>query len=258
MVHRGMTSETPAFLGPLTRNLQTPSVDFCRLTWQNVTLNEPSAESTEVDVSHRELSQILWQILPQLDLVDCAYLFKNLREAQLLTQKDQLREFFAFYEYQWNSRLAQLCEKLVATPLLFKDWVRRRKASPKDLHPLLSLEDMDDFSPSLERIAEFNPSRSQGKQVLDLLVDLELSHNNGPWHSETLELWLSEVYQKRYPLTQQRDAKSSLGQGLPQFAEYRKKRVGDRLLHHLSFSFVDKNEALQKLQRLEKNMGDPS
>jgi hypothetical protein len=152
---------------------------------------------------------------------------------------------------QWSERLSDLCHQLQNTPQTFQEWARLKQMDVKDLQPLLSLKGRVRIDPLLEDIAQLKVSRTEGKQILDLLVDLILMENQ----TESLRAqdnpnWLKVLKQKRYPMSHAQEKHTPSNKNLPRYAQIVNFRQGDRLLKKLQITYSDSQDLKDKLNRL--------
>lgn len=92
----------------------------------------------------------------------------------------------------------------------FHSWVQQKKLNKKDLDILTEFQDFKKIEPALTWIACYQPSHSQGCQILELSCELLLmnkvlqNHFNEFQNSKTL---IQKLKQLRYPLASSFDQK---------------------------------------------------
>lgn len=222
-----------------------------QVLWQDVSLNTKAASST-VDMSELPLAQVLFDFYGPLTLMEIFQLFQKVEQIPSLQQHFDKKEFCQKQGRQWNQRLSDLFTKLEATPKSFQNWAINKQMDIKGLQPLLSLQDVSEFTPLLNTLADKNLTRNEGKQALDLLVDLFLMETpleeilptgNTPW--------LESLLQKRNPMAwaKQQEQKND---HWPRYVQVVNHRQGDRVLKKMQIVYSDAKDLQEKLQRLSK------
>jgi len=225
---------------------------LARVEWKGVVLNQAAQESSPlVDLSEFDLSQCLFDLFGPLNIVEISELFNACEKHPTLKASLDKNVFVKLQGRQWNERLSDLMAQLGNAPQSFRDWARTKQTGIKDLQPLLSIDSMADFAPLLSSMAERNFSRNEGKQILDLLVDLFLLEKP---ISELLPPekgdWLSTLILLRNPMTMGNKVSSQSPSSWPKFVQVVNHRQGYRVLNKMQIIFSDSQDLNDKLKRL--------
>ena len=163
----------------------------------------------------------------------------------------------AMEQWKQSQRNDELKKKLAQAPVSFLNWMEERKASISDLMPLNSLTQINSINPLLEEFEKQKLTRSQGKQILDLLVDLVMMKTSSQQLIPSGKNWLDQLKGLRYPNTSKKDQQPGLeSKDWPQFIRVQKQRAGDRTRYQMTLQFYNEEELLEKLQRLNRKMED--
>ena len=146
--------------------------------------------------------------------------------------------------------------KLPALPKVFFDWAHQRKIELKDLLPLNALSDLAPFISLAQAIADLQLSRNDGKQVIDLLVDLLLLDHSPKTLLEMAGTdWPKTLEKVRKPMAHAEPATQS-NSAWPSYVGEQKFRQGDRWQHRLQISYHDTKDLQKKLVQLSQRMDD--
>ena len=115
---------------------------------------------------------------------------------------------------------------------------------------------MEIFSELSALFSELQCSRSDGKRIIDLLVDLILlGKSKMELEPQEGKNWLTQLMDLRYPNTTQSD-RSEKNLAWPEFVQVQNKRLGDQLTYNMQIQYTDNKDLNQKLHRLsELSMG---
>ncbi len=240
-----------------TLNFQTRERPFglARIEWNNVVLNSEASEDRPlVDLSYEDLTQTLIDLFPKLSLVETLELTMEVMEHPRLKTDFNAETFIQSQGMQWNQRLLSLFTWLRQTPLNFRHWAHQKQMGVRDLQPLLGIENPDSVAPLLEKLGQSPLSRNEGKQALDLIVDLILMKvpKESLLEYEDAQ-WLEALKKQRFPQTLERDAKEKTStQQWPKYVQVVKHRQGDRLLQKMQITYNDQDDLMEKLSRLQQ------
>jgi hypothetical protein len=228
------------------------------MLWQGVVLNpQATAGGPTVDLSEHPLPDCLFDLYGPLSLGQCFELVKACEGVPSLHQGLDLPRFFKLQSRHWNERLSDLYQVVKQAPPAFLGWVHQKQVGQKDLQPLVSLGAMDEISPLLDQFPVANLSRNEGKQILDLLVDLLLLKNASDRLAPPAKgSWLQHLKALRYPLSQKSDKRPQPA-GWPQYVQVVRHRQGDRVLQRLQITYHDATDLQDKLSRLAQREATP-
>jgi hypothetical protein len=231
--------------------LERPHFRSVRIVWQGLTLND-GPQQPMVDLSDQDINELLINLWGPLGLIELVELHQQSHKEPALSSGLNWSQLISKSGFQYNERLWELIQKLSFLPSSFLKWAQEKKCSPQDLMPINALSQSHPHTAWLD-LAHLNPTRSEGKQLVDLVVDLLLFGCPVPTPDQGLSAWVKELRQLRYPEQHRADQdKSAPVQNWPQFAQVRKVRQGDRLLHSLQLLFSDHRDLQDKLKRLQQ------
>ena len=174
----------------------------------------------KLEIPEEQLSETLADIYSDATLIEVFTWISFFK-----TQKFNLdlNSFASSFGFHFNDTASLLLEKSSTWPESFKTWTLNKKAHIHDLRPLiltskLSIEAQNCTEGLLNHWTSLNPSLNQGKQIIELFMDvaglssnsMELqniinSFSSAPPTSDQL---LKKLLKLRYPLTTQHDQKS--------------------------------------------------
>lgn len=155
--------------------------------------------------------------------------------------------------FMGSDRHIEILETLSLMPTSFHQWAFERKLAPQELMPLNSLAPELLTSHYWDHFLSLSPTRSEGRLLIDLIVDITLIHKalpEQPLASHPAD-WLKELGKIRYPRQTQRDQSPSDSSVWPQFAKVQTVRHGDRRVHKMQIDFFDSEDLQKKLERLQ-------
>ena len=220
-----------------------------------------SSRIIEIKNSQNNLLEILPRIYPQLNLAELARLYYKLeRHKDHLDISDLIcwKSFFQHYHLHYCEKLKITLKTITQTPLQFQNWIDQKKVTPKDLSSLTSCFQWKNNPLFFNRFLAFNPSRQEGTQILELLLEfLEMNHSlhDLPTNHTNTSAWLSSLKEKRYPLSSTKDAKNShkVKQILwPSFVSAQWKRQGDETGIEIKFFALSQKDFSKKIKNLER------
>ena len=247
--------------------------------WKGLLLNpSPSGNlnSTPMDLSLENAGELLWDLLGPMTFVEVSRLYNACQEHPHFFQAVDWNSFFQKQKLFWNQRNLELIEKLKTTNHGFLHWAQDRQMSGRDLMPLNSLDSMKTFNIPGEKFRELGITRSEGKNILDLLVDLILmgqtaetlmpqsstektkqtgSQNPLQINTKTMspsKNWYQQLMAQRYPNTWNRDSATQTTKSLPHYAQVKKFRQGDQMIHKLQITYKDESDLDSKLKHLHR------
>ena len=196
---------------------------------------------------------------PHLSLVEIARFYslaENQESLPVVWEK-----FFDIYGLRDCDILRHTLRPLAQTPMPFQKWCHQRQLAPRDLAILRSLQPLHPIHPLLLSIAETNPSKSLGSEILYLGCELHLMGQDmkklvpqGFPSQESPQDWRESLRQLRYPRASQRDRELALQiQHLPWpvGSEVRGVRSGDQSGFEVKFRIHSQQEFKKCLQGLE-------
>ena len=245
--------------------------------WKGLLLNPcPSRNlnSTPMDLSLENPGELLWDLLGPMSFIEVSRLYNACHEHPHFFQAVDWNSFFQKQKLFWNQRNLELIKKLKTINHGFLSWAQDRQMSPRDLMPLNSLNSMETFNRLGEKFPELGLTRSEGKNILDLLVDLilmgqtaetlmplssakkikqtrsqnplQINHNTIPQS----KIWCQQLMAKRYPNTWNRDSSTQETKSWPRYAQVKKFRQGDQMIHKLQITYKDESDLDSKLKYL--------
>ncbi len=225
-----------------------------RVEWNDIVLNSQVCESKAlVDLSAEEPSDVLFDVFGDLSFVEIAELYAACTKISGFIQKISWPLFCQRQDMQWNEKTEQLCEAVAQLPPKFLAWAHKKQASPRDLQPLMAIKDLAVVSPLLEHFESQAPSRSQGKMIIDLLVDLTLSnHDQTSLEPDKQSAWYDKLYKMRNPMTVARDKTLREDEQWPQYVQIHNQRQGDRIVKKMQILYSDNKDLSKKLGRLSE------
>lgn len=225
---------------------------MAQVEWRNVILNPGACESRPVvDLSQNSFTEVLVELYGNLGLIEIFELFTACRAFSELNENLDKNQFMQKQAMVWNQRQEQLFERLAQAPQEFLDWAHNKQMSSKDLQPLLSLTELNEVSEILTALALQAPSRNEGKQILDLVVDLVLlKHSQQSLLPQPGSDWLKYLTQLRQPQASARQQQQPPSSPWPKYVQVVNYRQGDRMLKKMQITYSDRQDLQTKLQRL--------
>lgn len=233
---------------------------FPPLKWRGLQLTPLVENSIAIELDpqkSRPLEEIILGLYPQLRFTELAWLYRNLRELNLLN-KIPWEDLVSYYGFRWTQQMQLTVDQLLNTPLAFQEWCFHKDIKSKDLAPLRGLNDAEQepLKPQLIQFAQANPSKSNGATILEWLIDLHLMKR-----TPSIDLWMLPVDQllealraQRFPMTSQADQKSQdwvIRQRWPNGSRAQWIRSGDETELEVSIrgrSFEDLQKKLKAVQ----------
>ena len=257
MLNKEKTPSTTPLGAFLNLHLHKPCFSKAHVCWKGVFLNgPPSPLKPLVDLSQEDLSEVLFDLFQKLDFVPLARLYAQVQSIETLRKEIRWEDFFKKQGFFWSEKTQNLLEEFNQSPLLFQQWALDKKLSLSDLAPLCSLKKNKVFFQLTPFFSSQGLSRSQGRQVLDLLADLIPMDS---WDIQTLEPpdrgdWWTHLYGLRNPETKKRDENFlDHSSPWPQFVQIRVQRLGDQRVRKMEIqysSFKDLGEKLYNLSQI--------
>lgn len=224
-----------------------------QIEWRGILLNGKTAEDKPiVDLSDENLTELVFELFGPLEFIEMAELYQSIQKIEALNKAMNWSQFFSEQKLAYQPRTLELFDKLLQLSEDFKSWASSRKLSASDLMPINSLKDLDLFNSLSPLFSELQFTRSEGKKLIDLLVDLILL---GKTKSELLpqekQNWIFQLSEMRYPNTTQMDMEQKSSHW-PEFVQVQNKRLGDRLTYNMQIQYTDAKDLNQKLNRLSE------
>lgn len=233
------------------------AIQSFQVFWQGVCLN-PAASGPKADLNQSRLENVIHDLWGPLSWAQLLLLQKHLDESSSSPSID-MAYLIELSGFQPHPRQMEALVKLSKMPPAFLSWANERKVSPQDLMPLMSLKMEHLIATQWGLWGGFQATRSQGRQLIDLITDLTLIQGKLPvWSgSEPVESLLETLKKDRYPQQTQRDhqaQKQMSAQAWPKFTQVRSLRQGDRLRHQIQLHFDDMGDLKQKIDRLKNHI----
>ncbi len=225
---------------------------LARVEWKNVVLNPQKRDDLPlVDLSEFPLEDCLVDLFGPLSLVELFDLIQASSQHPHLEKALDKQSFFQKQGRQWNERMGQLFDRLTQTSRTFLDWAHNKQVGHREIQPLLSLKAINaEVNQLLDQFSIQKLSRNEGKQILDLLVDLLLmDHETSSLLPKNEQPWLPQLTQLRHPIAGSlQNPPPNLG--WPKYVQVVNFRQGDRVLKKMQITYLDQDDLSQKLQRL--------
>jgi len=227
-----------------------------RVEWKGIVLNNlDNPDQPIIDLSDQDIHELIVDLFGTLSFIELAELMRACMKQQLheLDQLDWPR-LLELNGFVGSERHVELLKTLSSMPASFHNWAFERKLAPKELMPLNSL--LPDLLKShyWDHFLRLSPTRSEGRLLIDLIVDLILIKKSlplPPTSSHSAADWLKELGKVRYPQQTQRDQNPADISIWPQFVKVQTLRQGDRLVHKMQIDFYDLEDLQKKLDRLQ-------
>lgn len=224
--------------------------------WNEVLLNPEAHENAiKVDLSQQAFGEVVWDLFGELSFMEIFFLYQEVESHEKLKNKLSWPDYFQKQKRFYNEKLIKLFEALRLGSSEFLHWCHDKKMENKDLYPLLCLKEKDHQSLFTQLSSFFpqqNMSRSDGREALDLLIDLLLLNKTfEDLKPQEKSNWLKSLRQMRNTKTSNSDStNNSLTTSWPQFVKVKKQRQGDRLIHQMEIQFLNQEDLEKKLSRL--------
>lgn len=218
-------------------------------------------DSGAVGSPKTSFEEVLKSLYPSLTLVEWARLVNAVERAGLPLEKDVFSEK---HNFRWGEDFSKVCDLILELDEKFLFWANEKQLSTRDLAPLRALASISSFQPYLLKMCEMNPSRSEGVQALEWMVDLFLMGHDLKALVENPKSFsnlLRSLRQKRFPLaTQQEAGMADLVQKLPwpKKAQARVLRQGDLSGIEIKFFVQSPSDMKTQLDGLAHVMGEMS
>lgn len=179
---------------------------------------DTTAECLFIERDEKLLENVLAGLYPKLSFIELARLAGALNE---LDVGFNWREFSALIGYHWNDDWPALFSIVRQAPADLVRWWEQRDVSARDLAPLRAFTDelqLTQWFHLASHVAKFQPSRSDGVQVLEWLVDLMLSANatDSLFEARSFIELKEQVRAARFPMATHREkSQSDLAAKLP-------------------------------------------
>jgi hypothetical protein len=194
---------------------------------------------------------------PELGLAELARLTGRIEAARPDLWREIQMQLFSAYGLRRSERLAETLTALRRTPISFQAWVDEKKLAPRELAPLLALEQPETFDRFLNALAELMPSRQDGARALELGVELHLLGrplSDLLPSSGEIATFLPKLESWRRPLSSGRD-EVRRGQVArwpwPSQVEGQWRRFGDECGLEIKIRTTSPQDFLKKLERLD-------
>lgn len=228
---------------------------MAQIEWNGIVLNGTiPADKPIVDLSHEDLNDLIGDLFGFLSFVELCELYLAFDIHEKARKKLNWEVLFSRYNMNWNARTQELVEKLAGCEKDFVDWAYTHKMSAQDLMPLNGLKDLENFNFLSSHFSKLNLSRNEGKQTIDLLVDLiMLDFSRADLEPLANQDWIQYLYSLRNPTVAQVDKEQSPESPWPRYVQVQKQRQGDKITQKMQITFSDNKDLFEKLNRL-KNM----
>jgi hypothetical protein len=210
----------------------------------------------KVELGDQPFGDVLWDLFGELSLMEIFFLYQEIESHLELKGKVAWAIYFQKQKRFYNDKVEKLFKALTLASSDFLTWCDSKKMENKDLYPLCSLKEEGHqalFTQLSSFFPEQNLSRSEGREALDLLVDLILMNKNfEDLKPSPTANWVSRLKQMRNPNTTRKDqSPTTINQAWPQFVKVKKQRQGDRVIHQMEIQFLNQADLESKLSRLK-------
>lgn len=226
-----------------------------RVEWHEIILNGQADEAQPIiDLSQEDPTELVFDLFGKMGLVELFEFHKASKVENRLHESLDWEKLFQLSDKSWNERTYKLFGQLSEVPSSFIDWAFHRKMEMRDLLPLNSLTSFQAFNELSNFFTELNLTRNEGRQILDVLVDLILLGKPTERLSPTDENnWLSQLQKIRNPHTLGSDQKSNKSTW-PKYVVEQKFREGDRIKRRLQIQYTDSQDLKNKLSNLSEQV----
>lgn len=217
-------------------------------------LKNPKSQLIATELKDKKTNvDLFFNIVHNLSLVQMGFLLNSDKFSVVFDEN----YFFSKLKFGSVESIKKLAPKLVTMPFNFLNWLHQKAIAAQDLAPLHAL-DVERLHSYFEPILMARPSKTEGIQILELLVDLILLEKSESLLQEALKgptanLVLKNLKELRYPQTAARDQQQAQNQlNWPGQVTAKFQRRGDRSGYDLHFFASHPSELKKTLQQLEK------
>jgi hypothetical protein len=157
-------------------------------------------KAIELDADSLSVMQVFKDIFPVLTLPELSRFIKKLKAHNINWPLD---DFLKLYNLRMDQNLERAIALVHQLPMRFQNWLSLKQVGPRELMPLFAhrLSDQD-----LEKVAQMNPSRTEGVQIIEFMVDITLLGKECPvWNEERADKYIESLKSVRYPLRTESD-----------------------------------------------------
>ncbi len=231
-------------------------IDICWAIDQQIIKNfsSPSDKAISINFLDKKTNvDNFFSIVPQLSLVQFCFLLGSSLFSQIFDE-----EYFATKAQLGNiSQIKSLIPVVTSLNQDFLAWLHEKCIRAQDLASfvLIKPEQLEKF---LGPFLKLNPSKSDGVQILELLIDLILLEKPDEFIFRSLQqknasAALVQLKELRYPQTANRDhLQSQINLSWPQNVNAKFQRRGDRAGFDLQVFVGNSNELKKTINNLEK------
>ncbi len=234
-------------------------------SWRGIGLvGNAELSSQVIDLNEGQPSDVFLMAYPKVGLAEAAQIYLAWRSllSEFNSTDSNIESWRAFWSeichrngWRNDSVFVDLLTRLAQTPDAFQEWVNTKSLQAGDLLPLNSLDDVHSAHRLLVELAELQPSRSAGKQLLELGIELLLMGESLPDVVDNPETWLSLLRERRYPRTTRKDQSlqehlSSLA--VPKGVQLRGVRLGDRTGIEIRLTVHSGRDLQKKLEQVQE------
>lgn len=223
-----------------------------QIEWNGLILNGAVAiDKPIVDLSSEDLNELVSDLFGSLGFIELCELHQALQSHKNVQEKIDWKLLFAKNQMSWNDRTLELINKLADCTPAFLDWAYDHKLSQQDLMPLNGLSNLQTFNDLSIHFFNLHLSRNDGKQAVDLLVDLLLFGLTPEKLTPQESLpWLQQLLQLRNPEATKAEQATETTSHWPRYVQVQKLRQGDRLMQKMQITYSDAKDLSDKLNRL--------
>ncbi len=118
----------------------------------------------------QSFTELFTAVHPHLSFAELARLCPMILDCQDIN----LETLTSYYGYKDKVQFSLVGEKLGQLPIEFQDWASRRRLSPMELAPLISIEVTDDLRTVVAELVQQDLTRQEGARTLELAIELIL------------------------------------------------------------------------------------
>ena len=232
------------------------SIDICWAIDQQIIKNFDSPSTAAISISFMDKKSNVdsfFSIVSHLSLVQFCFLLRSSPFSQIFDE-----EYFAGKAQLGNlSQIKSLTSFVTSLNQEFLAWLHEKNVRAQDLASAILIKpgQLEKF---LGDFLKLNPSKSEGVQILELLIDLILLEKPKEILSSSLQqknasAALVQLKELRYPQTTRRDRlQSHINLSWPQNVNAKFQRRGDRAGFDLQVFVGNSNELKKTINHLEK------
>jgi hypothetical protein len=232
-----------------------------QLAWRGLLLTasiENEVQAVELDEKH-PFENVIFDIYPRLNLLEVHEIATN---AKALSVEFNISKLFETYRIRYDDRLIKLLNQIQWVDQQFIRWAIDKQLGENDLAPLSSLNDQQIklLNKYFSHMAKLNPSKNEGVQILEWLIDVFLQTSTENFIESVLDINTSSelslrLKYMRYPESTERETKSTLfikSLSWSKNTHVRAVRQGDQAGIELKIFLQNKTDLKSQIQTLQQ------